>query len=263
MQPDLIYDVGVNDGTDTAYYLSRGFRVVGVECSPVLVEKLRERFRQEIADGRLVLLDVGVASENGDMEFWMSDQHEWSSFDRAIASRNGTPHRAVMVRTRRFSEVLAEQGVPLFCKIDIEGHDRLCLEGMTRETAPRSLSIEMNHASGDQDIELLRDLGYTRFKIVSQVTLHQSNPLLTYLGYALPKRLGRVVQRTARKLFGVERVGDWEFKHGSSGAFAEDTPGPWHDANWALRRWRFLHDLDRRFAAKGLGDWFDVHAARD
>jgi hypothetical protein len=37
----------------------------------------------------------------------------------------------------------------------------------------------------------------------------------------------------------------------------------WHDANWALRRWKFLHDLDRRYAAKGLGDWFDIHAARN
>lgn len=70
MQPDLIYDVGVNDGEDTAYYLSRGFRVVGIECSPVMVEGLRDRFKDEIADGRLVLLNVGVASHNGEMVFF-------------------------------------------------------------------------------------------------------------------------------------------------------------------------------------------------
>ncbi len=74
MQSDLIYDVGVNDGSDTAYYLSRGYRVVGIECSPVMIENLRERFEQEIADGRLVLLNVGVASHNGEMEFWVSDK---------------------------------------------------------------------------------------------------------------------------------------------------------------------------------------------
>ena len=50
MQPNLIYDVGVNDGSDTAFYLSRGFRVVGIECSPVMVERLRERFKAEIAE---------------------------------------------------------------------------------------------------------------------------------------------------------------------------------------------------------------------
>ena len=263
MQPNLIYDVGVNDGSDTAFYLSRGFRVVGIECSPVMVESLRERFKAEIAEGRLVLLNVGVASHEGEMEFWMSDMHEWSSFDRAIASRNGTPHRAVMVQTRRFSEILAEQGVPFFCKVDIEGHDRLCLEGMTKDTAPSYVSIEMNHRSGDKDIELLHELGYSRFKIISQVTLAQPNPVLTALGYALPMRLARFLQRGVKSLFGAARVDSWEFKFGSSGAFAEHTPGRWHDANWALRRWKFLHNLDSRYAAKGLGEWFDVHAAKE
>ena len=193
----------------------------------------------------------------------MSDQHEWSSFDREIASRNGTPHRAVMVQTRQFGEILAEEGVPFFCKIDIEGHDRLCLEGMSKDTAPPYISIEMSHRSGDKDIELLRELGYRRFKIVSQATLAQPNSLLTTLGYALPTRLGAILQRKLRSLVGVDRVGSWVFKVGSSGPFAEDTPGSWHDVQWAQRRWKFLHNLDRRYAAKGLGDWFDVHAAKD
>lgn len=263
MQPDLIYDVGVNDGTDTAYYLNRGFRVVGIECSPVMASRLRERFASEIADGRLVLLDVGVASENGEMEFWMSDQTEWSSFDRSIASRNGTPHRAIKVQTRRFSEILAEQGLPFYCKIDIEGNDRLCLEGMTRDTAPPYVSIEMNHQSGDRDIALLRELGYDRFKIVSQVTMTQPNRLLTFLGYALPRRWVTPFQTRVKRLLGVGQIDGWEFKRGSSGPFAEETPGRWHDANWALRRWKFLHDIDKRFAARGLGNWFDIHATRN
>lgn len=130
-------------------------------------------------------------------------------------------------------------------------------------TAPPYISIEMNHRSGDKDIELLRELGYRRFKIVSQATLAQPNSLLTTLGCALPTRLGSILQRKLRSLVGVDRVGSWVFKVGSSGPFAEDTPGSWHDVQWAQRRWKFLHNLDRRYAAKGLGDWFDVHAAKD
>ncbi len=30
MIPDLIYDVGMHDGEDTAYYLARGYRVVAI-----------------------------------------------------------------------------------------------------------------------------------------------------------------------------------------------------------------------------------------
>jgi hypothetical protein len=46
MTADLLYDVGMNNGDDTAYYLYKGFRVVAVEADPVLVEAARERFAE-------------------------------------------------------------------------------------------------------------------------------------------------------------------------------------------------------------------------
>jgi 16S rRNA A1518/A1519 N6-dimethyltransferase RsmA/KsgA/DIM1 with predicted DNA glycosylase/AP lyase activity len=42
---DLIYDVGMNNGDDTAYYLRRGFRVVAIEADTRLVRCAAERFR--------------------------------------------------------------------------------------------------------------------------------------------------------------------------------------------------------------------------
>jgi len=36
MVSDLIYDVGLHNGADTAYYLHRGFRVVTIDANPVL-----------------------------------------------------------------------------------------------------------------------------------------------------------------------------------------------------------------------------------
>ena len=36
MDPKLVYDVGVHRGDDTAYYLHKGFRVVGVEANPAM-----------------------------------------------------------------------------------------------------------------------------------------------------------------------------------------------------------------------------------
>ena len=40
----------------------------------------------------------------------------------------------------RFSQVLAEYGVPHYCKIDIEGHDRLCLADIDPADKPQSTS---------------------------------------------------------------------------------------------------------------------------
>jgi hypothetical protein len=65
--PGLIYDVGMNNGDDTAYYLRRGFSVVAIEPNPALVASASERFRREIKVGRLTILNVGVAAENGEL----------------------------------------------------------------------------------------------------------------------------------------------------------------------------------------------------
>ena len=257
MDHKLIYDVGVNNGSDTAYYLKCGYKVVGIEASPVMAAQLERKFASEIEAGRFVLLVVGIAASEGKMEFWVSDIDEWSSFNRAIASRNGTPHRSVWVQTRRFDTIIAEHGIPYYCKIDIEENERLCLLGLSAATAPPFISIEMVHENGDEDISLLRDLGYTQFKIISQKTRAQPNRLLTRLGYALPP-----ARRIVRKVAGVESVRGWRFPAGSSGPFGDDTPGRWHSYEWALRTWRFLRDIDRRYAASRLGDWFDVHATK-
>ena len=41
MVPDLIYDVGMHNGSDTAYYLHKGFRVLAIEANPVLAKQGR------------------------------------------------------------------------------------------------------------------------------------------------------------------------------------------------------------------------------
>ena len=38
---DLIYDLGVNRGEDCAFYLAKGFRVVGIEANPSLYDVAR------------------------------------------------------------------------------------------------------------------------------------------------------------------------------------------------------------------------------
>ena len=71
--PSLIIDVGMNDGSDTAYYLHCGYRVVAVEANPELVSEAERRFRREIKDGRLTLLNVGIAEQAGEKDFWIAE----------------------------------------------------------------------------------------------------------------------------------------------------------------------------------------------
>jgi phosphopantothenate synthetase len=42
MIEDLVYDVGMGDGADTAYYLAKGRRVVAIDANPLAVERRRK-----------------------------------------------------------------------------------------------------------------------------------------------------------------------------------------------------------------------------
>src|SRR5438552_3551045 len=112
--PKLIYDVGMNNGDDTAYYLSRGFRVVAIEAVPELAVGATERFALEIAAGRLTVLNIGISAEEGDFPFWICESNSrLSSFDCNLASLNGRePHHEIRVRGRTFRSVLQEFGTP-------------------------------------------------------------------------------------------------------------------------------------------------------
>jgi FkbM family methyltransferase len=259
---DLIYDVGMGNGDDSAYYLSKGFRVVAIEANPSLAERARERFAPQIATGRMVILNVGVREDEGEAEFWIcDDQSDWSSFNRALAARAGSPHHAVTVRCRDFGTVLEEYGIPFYCKIDIEGADRLCLRRLLATGArPEFLSIEMCHERGDEDLGTLHELGYNGFKIIDQ--LRRCTPserlyrVLSHFGLG-----GRVFfELINRGVRGRRRDGSWRFPVGSSGPFGEATPGRWLQYDDALRVWRYLHE-EGEGAGRGIwAEWFDIHA---
>lgn len=258
----LIFDIGVNDGTDSAYYLRHAERVVGIEASPPAVQRLKTLFENEIAAGRYILLNVGIAAPGNSLEFWVCEDHpEWSSFDRSIASRNGSKHHAVFVQTRDFSSLIHEYGVPDYVKIDIEGNDRLCLQALTSDTAPPYISIEMQHSSADVDLSLLKQLGYHRFKIINQRTMTPAVPWMNALLHQVPSRISGRVRKVDQLIRGISRDGEWVFPIGSSGPFGERTPGRWIDNDQALAIWRGLRDLHQR-SSQDLADWFDIHACR-
>lgn len=260
MVQKLVYDVGVNDGEDTAYYLSRGFRVVGIEADPLWAQKLSSRFEEEIKTGRLTLLNVGVGDQEGEADFWVSERTLWSSFDKEMASRDGLSCYPIKVRMTRLGDLFRQYGVPFYCKIDVEGFDRVCINTLTRDEAPKYLSMELDWTKGEDDLRHLASLGYTHFKIVSQVTRTQPLPALMSLACAMPYRVGDAIRRWQRNWLGVTQKDGWSFGPHSAGPFGEETPGGWRDEKSARELARFLKNIEARREAKGFHDWFDIHA---
>src|SRR5262245_47001837 len=178
--PGLVFDVGMYRGEDTAFYLSRGYRVVGVEANPDLVEALHQRFAAEVSAARLTILPVAIGPRRGRTRFAVAQGKQvYSTADPgylAAARRHGIDFAAVEVDMVTIGDVMAEHGTPYFLKVDVEGMDRAVVESLADLPAvPPLLSIE-TAATGPSanvrtvldEIRLLRGLGYRRFKLVDQ-----------------------------------------------------------------------------------------------
>ena len=131
---DLVFDVGVHRGEDTAHYLRKGFRVVGFEAHPEHVDACRKRFAAEIADGRVKILSGAITDGDRDtVTFYMQPRMSvWGTVLPSRADHNGVmgPSVEITVPAVDFARCLRDHGVPYYLKIDIEGSDILGLEAL-------------------------------------------------------------------------------------------------------------------------------------
>lgn len=175
MVPDLIFDIGMHEGWDAAYYLAKGFRVVAVDANPALCENARAKFAREISYGRLTILNVGIADTECDLDFYItSNKTDWSSFKRDFAARFDGEVEVATIRCITLGSLLRDFGVPYYLKIDIEGHDRSAIISLSQQKIlPRYVSVE---ATVGDFCQLMAPLGYGGFKIINQVYIAHVPP---------------------------------------------------------------------------------------
>jgi FkbM family methyltransferase len=217
------------------------------------------RFAEPLKTGQLVIVNAGIASKPGVMDFWICEaNNHWNSFDRQISSRDGSPHHRIQVPCQTFDAILKQQGVPFYLKIDIEGHDYLCVDALkTLSSPPAYLSVELGVL--DQFLESLAALGYTEFKCISQ---------FNYLPLQLPASPEQTKFEAGDNSH-IRRWRDWVFPQGASGPFGEDTFGLWLDAKELRRVHRYYQALQAKQASspfwygKDYSFWLDLHARRN
>ena len=279
---DLIYDVGMHNGDDTAFYLHQGFRVVAIEANPQLADLAGRRFSGEIESGRLTILNVGIAERAGTGTFWVCDDVSvWSSFHEKLTSREGKKHHSIEIPTRRFCEILEEYGIPFYLKVDIEGSDYLCLRDLVGRPLPRFISVEAEHSENIDDLanagpvgnlSLLHSMGYRRFKLIRQsdftaelrsdfeAFIQRAVKSAAYGKFRLP-----AFSQLARQLTSHEhlyRKHGYRFPTDSSGPWGNGTPGDWLSFEQA----KAVHIKARRRYARrarkvrGHSFWYDWHA---
>jgi len=268
MDRKLIFDVGANDGTDTAYYLGLGYSVVAIEADPRLAARLRERFAVEVDTGMVKVANVAVTDEDcAEVALYRSQVDTESSLIPSMAERSG-PAERIVVAGRGLCSLFGEYGVPWYCKIDIEGYDAMAVSGMSgSQVRPDYISCE---AAGRPIGDIARDetllyvvldalaaQGYRFFKLVDQESLQ----LLTDAGhydrvhswsFRVRTKWERWLGRPGRKgLCGSASV---------SGPFGDELGGEWADYETTRRRLRlhFTH-YDHYTKNKQFIFWADIH----
>lgn len=245
MEVDLVYDIGMHRGEDSAYYLALGYRVVGVEADPQLAAHCRERFRGE---GRMTVVQGAVANGEPFVTLYRNELSEWNTTGHG---RGGEPIRVPGIQP---ADLFARFGVPHYLKVDIEGADRACIEALPE--APRFLSMESTQESLEavaDELDLLTEMGYARFAVVQQATI--------------PNTV----------------VGGYRFECHASGPFGDDV-GPWLSREQALKRYRHVFRVYRACGTRlvrktkagqvlrgqiqhrlgiPLPGWYDTHARLD
>jgi FkbM family methyltransferase len=235
---DLIYDVGLEAGNDSDFYLKKGFRVVAFEADATLAEAGRQRFAEAIRENRFTLVEGAivepevVASGQRTITFYVA-KTGWGTTSSEFALRNerlGEPSRAVEVEVVDFAACIRRYGMPYYMKIDIEGADQACLRTLLQfHEKPAYVSMESEKVDVralERELDLLRELGYDRFKAVQQARPRTRIP-------PNPPREGRYVAHT--------------FPVGSSGLFGRELPGEWMDRDAVLRQYRGIFRAYRLF----------------
>jgi FkbM family methyltransferase len=225
MPDDLVYDVGLHRGEDSAYYLRKGYRVVAFEADPDLVRRAQQRFAAELSTGRLEIIEGAISESDADtIAFYRHRNPQATALGttcEAWVERNRAAVDQLDVPVVRFHEHLERTGTPHYMKIDIEGADRLCIDTLLRlGICPTFISLESEKVDFSllrAELDALERLGFDRFAAVQQ------------WGMAT-----RVVQ--AR-----DRQGDpftYRYEAESSGGFGDD-----------IHHWMNRSDIERRYRA--------------
>ncbi len=284
MKNKLVYDIGMHLGFDTKMYLEKGYCVVAVEANESLVKKGKKKFNKQIEEGRLQIINCAISEmDNQKLSFFISDADQESSINEQMA-RNGGNVKVQEVMSYKLSTLFEKYGVPIYCKIDIEGYDNIALKTLIgyKNLLPQYISAEINNLSDEgivskqiedekellklwtSTLETLKELGYNKFKLVDQYSLQVFDKNSSYLnsglyfGNSLLRKLINKFLRVTTCLkfcFSFNR----SYVRGSSGPFGEALKGKWEDYD-ATKKNIISHTKKGLTYGKKLM-WCDLHAS--
>ncbi len=276
MNNKLIVDVGMHKGEDTAFYLKKGFNVIAIDADPKLVKENQIKFKNQIDSGQLLILNNAISDKEEIISFNISEQSLWNSLKSEISNRHSLLKDTILVQAKTLGSIFNEYGVPVYCKIDIEGYDAICLKTLANNSElPSYISVEsecaddFNKLSDDQALETLlelKNLGYTKFQLIDQKTLISLKLNEGFYGFTIYEKIKNRINKNLinNKLYNKEKLSikyDYKFPDGASGPFGKDLEGEWY--NFEKAKQLLLKHRNDFFMNNNLQNysfWCDWHA---
>src|SRR5215472_12597773 len=119
IQSDLVIDLGLHKGEDTAFYLAKGFRVVSVEADPDLARECQARFVPELSAQGLRIIEGAIAEGGPKVTFYKDEKSVWGTVNQDWAKRNeklGSHHRLIEVNVLDIGQIFNDFGIPYYTR---------------------------------------------------------------------------------------------------------------------------------------------------
>ena len=245
MEKKVIFDLGAHMGEDSDFYLRKGFKVIAVDASDKLCKTISERFKNHPNRNDYKILNYAITEkddeviefyENTDNSVWGTIFEDWDQRNKRLGANSNKK----TVKTKRLDTLIESElqngwkNIE-YVKIDIEGADVMALKSLSNlKQKPKFVSLESEKTSWDKlvaEFAILKDLGYSKFKVVDQTKIpDQKCPY--------PSLEGQYI--------------DHKFEFGSSGLFGLELPGEWLNADEAIEAYKKIFRRYKYFGDDGI-----------
>jgi len=232
----VIYDVGSNNGDDIPYYLMKADKVVAIEANPELSDCIKQKYSQEIIDGRLIVENCAVTDrENmGEVDFYIYTSqphlHVFGQFPPPSQDKL-SEFTKIKVLSKSITGLVNEHGYPYYMKIDVNENYEVPLLKSLFSSGIRPKFISAESHTMDVFLTLVREGQYRFFKMVDCSLISE------------------IYKDCLIDLYNQDTKVKYSFPHHSAGPFENDINGEWMNTD----------DLFKHVLMYGTG-WKDIHA---
>lgn len=154
----VIFDVGANEGFISCFFLEKKFKVIAIEPDRRNQKVLLARFENK---AHFKLIKKGVSDEQKIAPFFIHKRNsslntfspKWKESIESKNQDDGFSEKQEFIELTTLDQIIEEEGIPSFIKIDVEGHELEVINGLN--TKIPLLSFEANFPEFKEETNLI------------------------------------------------------------------------------------------------------------